>query len=269
MVVRRVVCDGCHIPFECESVLEVGVMEASATNGFHENGAHTAILDIAPPAPRRRRLPRPSVPGWLRNPNSHVWRYLSIPAVAAGVIAALLLIQGTGGSTHHSASSAKSSAGAPAKGGGGAKPSHGARVVKGSSYTVALPAGWERTEPTNGATFAAASSDSGANATLWIQRDPSLSFPKFESRSLVQLHQLAGSAHVINRVAGPTPESTVVKLAADSPPGQPGYEVTLRVAGPYRYYLATTVDANASRDATDGADLIHNSFVPQPSRKGG
>jgi hypothetical protein len=53
-----------------------------------------------------------------------------------------------------------------------------------------------------------------------------------------------------------------VKLAADAPPGQPTYEVTLRVAGPYRYYLSTTVDPNASREAADGADLIHNSLVP-------
>ena len=55
-------------------------------------------------------------------------------------------------------------------------------------------------------------------------------------------------------------------LPAGQHPGRGGLVdtgVALRVAGPYRYYLATTVDADASRQAVDGADLIHNSFVPQ------
>ena len=58
-VVRRVVCDGCRQPFECDYVLDAGV--------------------IAPggPAPK---LPR-------------AWRFLSVPVAAALVIGALLLIQ--------------------------------------------------------------------------------------------------------------------------------------------------------------------------------
>jgi hypothetical protein len=187
------------------------------------------------------------------------------------VIGALMLIQGSGDSTSHPSSpagSAKASA-AGSPGSGGSTSANRASVVKGSSYTLALPPGWRRTEPRSGATFAASATGGDADATLWIRRDPSLSFPEFESGSLAQLHALAGSAHVVNRVAGPTPESTVVTLAADSPPGQPAYEVTLRVAGPYRYYLATTVDADASRAAVDGADLIHNSFVPQSRGAGG
>jgi hypothetical protein len=87
-------------------------------------------------------------------------------------------------------------------------------------------------------------------------------------RSLAQLRSLAGSSHVVDRTTGPTPESTVITLAADSPPGQPTYQVTLRVSGPYRYYLATTVDANASRQAADGADLIHHSFIPSGGKRG-
>lgn len=282
-VVRRVVCDTCHVPFECDAVLDVGVVERNGTDEAAPAPARAPRrLRQRQPRPRRQRtraprasrLPRLQAPGWLSDPQSRVWRYLSIPIAAALVVVALILIQGSGNSGGHSASPAGSGANGPsAKGGaatgGGAVPAaagraaHGAKVIKGSSYTLALPPGWSRVEPKNGATFAAAVDGGGADATLWIRRDPHLGFPQFESRSLAQLHALAGSAHVVNRVAAPTAEATVVTLAADSPPGQPAYAVTLRVAGPYRYYLATTVDPNASREAVDGADLIHNSFVPQ------
>ena len=79
---------------------------------------------------------------------------------------------------------------------------------------------------------------------------------------------LAGSAQIVDRVAAPTPEATVVKLAADAPEGQPSYEVTLRVAGPYRYYLATSVQPDASAKAADGADLIAGLLhARRPSRE--
>jgi hypothetical protein len=58
-VVRRVVCDGCRQPFECDYVLDAGIM---APGG------------LAPKLPR-------------------VWRFLSVPVAAALVIGALLLIQ--------------------------------------------------------------------------------------------------------------------------------------------------------------------------------
>ena len=58
-VVRRVVCAGCRQPFECDYVLDVGVIAPG----------------ILPP-----QLPR-------------VWRYLSVPVAAALVIGGLLLIQ--------------------------------------------------------------------------------------------------------------------------------------------------------------------------------
>jgi hypothetical protein len=254
--VRRVVCDGCHQTFACESAIEI----ASADS------------------PRRRlQLPRTAGMRRLSDPESHAWRYLSVPIAAAAVIVALVLIQGSGEPARHSASSAapaapgpsaKGSAAEAADGSASSANAQGAEVVKGSSFTLALPAGWERSEPRNGATFAAASSDGDATATLWIHRDPNLSYPDFEARSLAQLQSLAGSAHVVNRVTAPTPEGTVVTLAADSPPDQPTYEVTLRMAGPYRYYLATTVDPNASRAAVDGADLIHSSFIPTVASSG-
>ncbi len=195
--VRRVVCDSCHQPFECDSVDDAGVVEPRESTG------------------------------------SRVWKYLSIPVAAAAVIVALILIQGSGG---------------------------GDQLVKGASYTLALPHGWAQTEPRNGATFQA--SADGASATLWVTRDPGLTFSKFESQSLAQLRQAAGSAEITGRAPAPTAARTIVTLAPRPKPGAPTYQVTLRVAGPYRYYLATTVEANASRDAADGAALIHSSFVP-------
>jgi hypothetical protein len=144
-----------------------------------------------------------------------------------------------------------------------------AELVKGSSYTLALPGGWARTQPDSGATFAASARDGGADATLWVQNDPSLDFPQFESQSLDTLRGVAGSAHVEDRTTAPTADGTIVTLAADPPAGAPAYEVTLRVAGPYRYYLATTVEPDASPEAADGAELIHNSFVPVATGKTG
>ena len=77
-----------------------------------------------------------------------------------------------------------------------------------------------------------------------------------------QLEALAGSARVVERVAAPTPEATVVRLAADAPAGSPAYEVTLRASGPYLYYLATTVQPDAGDAGVAGAKLIRGSFVP-------
>jgi len=266
-----VVCEGCSESFECDQVLEVGVVEG-AGDGDRRGPAEARRRRLRVPRRRDPRLPGSPAPGWLKDPESHAWRYLSIPIAAGVVIGALVLIQGSDEPTRHSASSAASAAHEPSRkggaadatGGGGAAASahENARVIKGSSFTLALPAGWARSEPSGGATFSAATRDGRADATLWIRRDPKLTFPAFETQSLAQLRSLAGSAHVVDRVAAPTPERAEVTLAADSPPGQPTYEVTLRTSGPYRYYLATTVEPNAPSGAVDGAELIHNSFLP-------
>ena len=145
----------------------------------------------------------------------------------------------------------------------------GGELVKGSSYTLALPHGWTQTEPQNGQTFAASADGGAATAALWVERDPKLTFPQFESQSLAQLRRTAGSAQVTRRTPAPTADGTIVTLAPDPNPGAPAYQVTLRVTGPYRYYLATTVEANASRDAAGGAELIHSSFVPVATGKSG
>jgi hypothetical protein len=64
-------------------------------------------------------------------------------------------------------------------------------------------------------------------------------------------------------VPAPTPEGTVVRIGAEAPPGQPVYEATLRVAGPYRYYLGTTLQPDASAQAEDGVELIIGSLTPE------
>jgi hypothetical protein len=238
-VVRRVVCDGCRQPFECDQVLDIGVVEPTRLMRTH------------------LRLMRIQVPGWPFHPEGRTWRYLSVPVAAAAVIGVMALIQGSGAPARHSASSTAPAAPEPPF-----RSPAGPYVVDESIFALALPPGWHRTRAKNNATFAAAASEGGANATLWILLDPKLDFPAFESRSLAHLEALARSAQVVDHGTAPTAEGTVVTLATDSRPGEPAYEVTLRAAGPYRYYLATTVEPNAPREAVQGAELIHSSFVP-------
>ena len=138
-----------------------------------------------------------------------------------------------------------------------------ANLVSGTTYSLALPQGWEQIEPPSGATFAAADPNGEADATLWVTRDPNLDFPTFVQQSLAQLRALAGSADIVERVPAPTEEATIVKLAAEAPPGQPSYEVILRVNGEYRYYLSTTVQSDAAPEVVQAADLIEGSFTPE------
>ena len=238
-VVRRVVCDGCREPFECDHVVDVGVVQPTRLT-------RTQV-----------RLTRTQVPGRPFHPEGRVWRYLSVPVAAAAVIGAMTFIQGSGAPARDSASSTPPAAPEPPF-----KSAAGPYVVNESIFALALPPGWHRTSPKDGATFAAAPSEGGAEAKLWILLDPKLDLDAFESRSLAQLEALAGSAQVIDHVNAPTAEGTGATLATDSPPGEPAYELTLRAAGPYRYYLATTVAPNAPRDAVEGAELLHSSFVP-------
>jgi hypothetical protein len=242
--VRRVVCQGCAQPYDAARVEE---------------------LELIEPPSGPRRPSGPARPGWLRNPHSRAFQVLALVVGAAAVIAALALIQGSGDSGEPSAGTpAKASASAGAGGGGsGNEPRDGAAdLIRGSSFSLALPPGWQRTNPPSGATFAAAAPGNGADATLWVRRDPELAFADFQANSLERLRSLAGSAEVVDQVAGPSAGDTIVTLAAEAPPGSPQYEVTLRASGPYRYYLATTVQSEAGSAASEGVDLIQGSFVP-------
>ena len=143
-----------------------------------------------------------------------------------------------------------------------------AQLVAESTFSLALPVGWERVTPAAGATFAAVSSDSTADATLWIQNDPKLDMATFEANSLQQLETLAGSAEVVDRELGPTPEQSSITLAPKgAPEGAPSYEVVLRAAGDNWYYLATTLQPGAPADAVAEVDLIQGSFVAQGGKR--
>jgi hypothetical protein len=247
--VRRVVCGVCAQPFE---------------NPVVEESRRVLGLPIALPS--------------LTLPDLHerAWRYLSVPLAAGAVIGALMVIQGSGDEPVTSASdvAAKPQVHAgtnnAAKAGEGRKASHvdthNAHFVRGATFSVALPKGWQRTSTEAGASFAASAPKGAADATLWVERDPKLDLPSFEARSLEQLRQLAGSAHVVSTVAAPTADKWVVRLAADAPPNSPRYEVTLRASGPYRYYLATTLQPDAPAEAADGVDLIAGSFMPRGAK---
>jgi hypothetical protein len=258
--VRRIECARCERPFEADGVEEIESDGRSASFG-----------------------------DWT-------WGLISLAIAAAAVVGGLLLIQGAndddatvaapaaresagaGGAAEAAGPNAgpqgagregagpERAASAPAAGSKDPKASKTANLVRGSSYSLALPSAWKQIDPPAGATFAAVSADRAADATLWIEEDPELDFPAFIDQSLAQLEALAGSARIVERPPAPTPESTIVRLTADAQPGQPSYEVTLRAAGPYRYYLATSVQPGASNEAVRGAELVAGSFTPEGSR---
>jgi hypothetical protein len=253
--VRRVRCAECDREFEAERVEDLSAPPRRPRLG--------AIVDRIDPAS----------PGW---------RLASVVLAAAAVIGGLILIQGGGDEPAPSAPPATGARTAPADGedqragdGGGAGEKAGSgkgdvskhtTLVEGSSYRLALPANWEQVNPPSGATFKAVAPDGDADATLWIRRDRNLDFDQFVTDSSRQLEALAGAKPTeVERVIAPSIDDSVVRLAANTPPGQPSYEVTLRAAGEYRYHLAVSVQPDASRDTVAGAELIAESLAPEGS----
>jgi hypothetical protein len=282
-VVKRLRCAGCDETYETESVQELGVEEPARTRRrLRLPGVRLPRANLSRVRTPRVRMPRPRLPrlGAIDFSEPY-WRFASIPLAALAVIAGLMVLQRGEHGTNAPVTDQQASGTAPAVPSPGAAPgasaatrgggagSGQAELVRGSSFSMALPPSWERVRPQGGATFTAAAAGGEADATLWIERDPTLDFASFESRSLEQLRALAGSARVVERVPAPTPDATIVRLAADAPSGQPEFEVTLRVSGPYRYYLATTVQADASRAAIEAAELIHGSFTPEAASRAG
>jgi hypothetical protein len=254
--VRRVRCAECEREFDAERVEELSAPPRRPRLG--------AIVDRIDPAS----------PGW---------RLASVVLAAAAVIGGLILIQGGGDEPAPNAPPATGAETAPpggegqrggeeSVGGGGqagnakADVSKHTTLVEGSSYRLALPAGWEQVNPPSGATFKAVAPDGDADATLWINRDRNFDFDQFVTDSTSQLEALAGTKPIeVERVIAPSLEDSVVRLAADTPPGQPSYEVTLRAADEYRYHLAVSVQPDASRETVAGADLIAESLAPAGS----
>lgn len=271
--VRRVVCARCEERYECGEAEELATTESAQADP--SDAPATATVPAAAPARTRPRpfrtislrlaalrLPKLSKLPDLPPPESPIWRWIATPLAALAVVGVLLLVQG--------GEDEAPPAGITPGGEPGAASSEATFVAQ-PGFSIALPPGWEQTEPQSGSAFSAAATDGGADATLWIERAPKLSFAEFESRSLEQLRSLTGNAEVIERITAPTEDGTVVRLRADAPEEtgvSAPYDVTLRAAGPFRYYLATTVQPGASRQAANGADLIHGSFIPEPKGEG-
>jgi hypothetical protein len=266
--VRRIVCE------HCEDLCET-----------------TQVFELRPGLTERLRAITPALPaislpkGMTRAPSMPFridQRWLTLPVAGIAVFAVLSLLNGEDApapepaataATARTAATAKADK-AQAAGKADAKASKGngvakaavpadAQLVAESTFSLALPAGWDRVKPAAGATFAALSSDGTADATLWIQEDPKLDFADFEATSLKQLETLAGSATVVERNVGPSVEASSVTLAPKNvPEGSPTYEVVLRASGDNWYYLATTHQTSAPADAIQGVDLIRGSFLP-------
>ncbi len=230
-----------------------------------------------PPKARGPRFSLPDISLPELDPDSRSWKLISI--AIAGVLVVGILLALNGGDDQAAPVAPAPTAGeasvteippagdggkdAPASAGNAAQGSKKTKFVSEGSFSLALPKGWEKIEPPAGATFAAVAADGGADATLWITEDPKLDFPTFINQSLTQLETLAPDPQILERIPGPTPESTVVTIGAEAPAGQPTYEATLRVAGPYRYYLGTTVQPDATPETADSVDLITGSLTPE------
>lgn len=188
--------------------------------------------------------------------SSRLGQLAMLPIIVVLILLGLKLAQGSGGD-QPSARPTAGAATAPAQ----------ARFLKRANYSLALPSGWKTARPEPGATMRAVAPGKQAEATLWIERNPRLSFKAFERRSLRHLNSLADNARVFQRVAAPTGEGTIVQMRADVPAGKKTspYLVSLRAAGPYRYYLATSVEPDASNQVRKSAALIHGSFIPEGS----
>jgi hypothetical protein len=233
-VVRRVVCSGCSQPFAVAAVVDLGVV------------GDPPALDAGP----RGRLPSLPKPGRL-------WRWARVPLAAGAVLVVLALVRGGEEAPQPRA------AGAPAAAAVQKAPPGGALVVHESTFTLALPPGWKRTRARDGATFAARSSDRTGEVTLWVERDPGLSFAEFEARSIARVKELTGAPPQVERKRGPSPERSSFTITAAAPEGAPRYIALGRAAGPYRYYLATTLKPDAPPAIATGAEMIRNSLVPE------
>lgn len=244
---RRVVCDRCAEPYETDAVTE--------GDGAHE-----------PATPGRPAAPAPAGEGrgqrlGERLRAAPVRRLAGLLVAAAAVVGILTLLQNDA-----PAPAPDPAATMPSATGENAGPNapDDAQLVTQSTFQVALPADWEETDATGGATYAAAARDGEADMSLWVERDPSLDFAGFEARSLAQLESLVGSAEVVERNPAPTPEGTSVRIAPAAPPeGAPDYEVLLRASGDRWYYLATTVQPDAGPEARAALELIQGSFLPE------
>lgn len=173
----------------------------------------------------------------------------SAALIAAIAAAVLFLFQGPAGGAGQSA--------------GPLQPSSHATLVEAPGYSLSLPPGWAATAAPAGAVFTASSADGMAETTLWMERARDLDFDSFVTQSLDGLEALGEDARVTDRVYGRTLETSTADLRADVPldgTAPSPYHVTLRAAGPYRYYLATSIDPRAPASLLADAERLGSSL---------
>ncbi len=190
-----------------------------------------------------------------------------LAALAALVVSGFVVAGAAGGDGGMRTTSNPESAAAPAAAG----PVIGPTLVQERGYSLSLPEDWVRTDAPDGAVFAAASPDGAAQTTLWVERNPNLDFDGFVQQSLGGLVTLGDDARITDRVDGPTIETSSAELRADvALDGEPAgpYRVNLRAAGPYRYYLATSIQPGASPALLADAELIGSSLRPEVRLEG-
>jgi hypothetical protein len=240
--VHHVVCEGCQQPYDPP----VGGVARDPLG---------SIADVAWSVWDRLLDARDAVAERLAGvERAQVWTWASIPIAALAVVAGLALLQG--GSTDSAPAVSIPKA---------ARDAGQAEFVRGAGFSLALPAGWKETDPPDGAAFAARSKDGLADATLWIEDDPDLSFRDFEQRSLAQLGEIAENPRIVDRVQGPSVESTITELRADAPVADgvtAPVRVTLRGAGDYRLYLSTVTKPGADARTSAGIETLHASLRP-------
>ena len=281
--VQRIVCDGCHESFEFpepavqadltpEQIIDpagaghLAPSPPARSSGLSLTGPGTALLEAwdrvldarDAVADRLDALPRPEIS------RARLWTWASVPLAALGVVAGLALLQGDG-AADSGTSTAATIAPKGARGGGEAK------FIQGAGYSLALPSGWKQVDPPDGAAFAARSKDGLADATLWISKDGDLGFKQFEQRSLKQLSELGENARIVDRVPGPTIESTITELRADAPVADgvtAPIRVTLRGAGNYRLFFTSAQQPGAGAGIAADIETMHASLRPDVEVKG-
>ena len=247
--VHRVVCDGCHQPYDPPAAAGGGRNPLEPARRVALGGWDRLLDGRDAFAERLRRIDK-----------AQLWTWASVPIAALAVVAGLALIQGDADEALPPATVAPAGARGPQ-----------AEYLKGAGYSLALPAGWEETTPPDGAAFAAHSKDGLADATLWIEDDPNLSFDEFEERSLAQLEEIGENPRLVDRVQGSTIESTIVELTAESPVADgvtAPIRVTLRAAGDYRLYFSTLVQPGADPQLAADVETLHASIRPEVELEG-
>ncbi len=242
--VRVVVCGTCQESFEVQGVEEVGAL-----------------------APQSRRArPKPTPKPKSRSLLEGRWSLLAVPVALAGVVGGLLLIQGGGGSTSTIVTTGPAvAAPAPAQNRRPppppsprpTRPSCAARAIRSRSPPAGSAPRPRAAPPSRpGRPTGPATRHSGSSATRASATPPSSS-DRSPGSACWPAAPTSSTA-----CRGQPPQGTIVRLEADAPPGKPAYDVTLRIAGPYRYYLATTLKPNASAQGLNGVELINNSLTP-------